>query len=109
MATKRRLPQIQESDFHKVINEAIKANRHKEQLIQILAESLPTCVDQRGVAPIQYPPCDDHCPMCQVLKKAGEKMQWFLDEDADSNLIPASQSIAPGAACHKLPWLNQYK
>lgn len=48
--------------------------------IKDFEEPLPTCIDQRGVAPIQYPnyqdderdiPCelDDNCPLCQELKK----------------------------------------
>lgn len=31
--------------------------RKVEEKIKDLIEPLPTCVDQRGVAPIQYPPC----------------------------------------------------
>ena len=45
-------------------------------------EPLPTCVDQRGVAPLQYPPLEDNedwhfdkdCPSCQMLEKAGIKL-----------------------------------
>lgn len=39
-------------------------------------QALPLCIDQRGVAPIQYPPCDDpdewefdpRCPHCNDIK-----------------------------------------
>lgn len=56
-------------------------------------ESLPTCIDQRGVAPIQYPAFekdeenfkeweyDDNCPHCQALKKSGIKLTRFPDEN----------------------------
>lgn len=36
MSIKRKLPQIQEGDFQKVINEAMKANRHKDYLMKVL-------------------------------------------------------------------------
>lgn len=52
-------------------------------------ESLPMCIDQRGVAPCQYPEYDGpkewefegNCPHCQALKENGNKLSWFPDED----------------------------
>lgn len=38
MSIKRKLPQIQEGDFQKVIKQAIKANRHKDYLMKVLAD-----------------------------------------------------------------------
>lgn len=58
-------------------------------------EPLPTCIDQRGVAPIQYPDyegdseyeddseehiLDDNCPLCQELKKSDSELTWGPDE-----------------------------
>ena len=51
-------------------------------------EPLPACIDQRGVAPLQYPEYDDpkewkfdeNCPYCQALKESGGKLAWFPDE-----------------------------
>jgi len=63
--------------------------------IKDFEEPLPTCVDQRGVAPIQYPnyeeegnsPCklDDNCPLCQELKKSGSNLTWFPNEPNKAN------------------------
>lgn len=57
-------------------------------------ELLPTCVDQRGVAPLQYPEnslmpknfknfLDEHsenCPHCKLLKDERVDLQWYGDE-----------------------------
>ena len=69
-----------------------------EELIQDVYDPLPTCIDQRGIPPLQYPPLQypqspdesvsdhdvwdplDDCPHCQELKKTGVQLQWFPDE-----------------------------
>lgn len=55
-------------------------------------KDLPMTIDQRGVAPEQYPPFEedsevgghenwfhDDCKLCQELKKSGAEMQWIPD------------------------------
>lgn len=53
-----------------------------------LDKSLPTCINQRGVAPLQYPEYDgpdkweydDNCPHCRELKESGTELVWHPDE-----------------------------
>lgn len=65
-------------------------------------EEFPLLVDQRGVAPEQYPDyessieeetVDDHdlfsddCESCKQLKAQGVKMQWFPDSPSQKKII----------------------
>lgn len=66
------------------------------------SEECPMLIDQRGVAPEQYPdyeqdldegmidnhePYSDNCKLCQQLKAQGVKMQWFPDSPSQKKII----------------------
>lgn len=65
-------------------------------------KEFPLLVDQRGVAPEQYPdyeqdfdekeiddhePYSDNCKLCQQLKTQGVEMEWFPDNSSGKKII----------------------
>ena len=64
--------------------------------------SLPQVLDQRGVAPEQYPPLEEEfeheehenkdwfhadCKSCQELKNQGIEMQWYPDQSSTKKVV----------------------
>lgn len=54
-------------------------------------KDLPITIDQRGVAPEQYPSNEDwfhdDCDTCKKLKESGIEMQWHIDEPLEKKKV----------------------